>query len=89
MYPFLPEYLEQINAPICTDVTDLSLHLGVVVILGFGQGLWYGNRMETSLINPNQCQNFGIKICDNPTNPYTKIDIEAPEDLFVPIIMEG
>ena len=54
MYPFFPEYAYQMNVPICTGVTDLTLDSVEVVILEFGQGLWFGNRMEKSLINPNQ-----------------------------------
>ena len=77
MYPLLPEYLEQMNVPICTGVTDLTLDSGEVVILEFGQGLWFGNMMEKSLINTNQCQNFGIQICDDPTNPYRKLGVEV------------
>ena len=45
MSPFLPEYVEQMNVPICTGVTDLTLDSGEVLILEFGQGLWFGNRM--------------------------------------------
>ena len=44
--PFIPEYAEQINVHICTGVTDLTLDSGEVVILEFGSGLWFGNRME-------------------------------------------
>ena len=62
MSPFLPEYMEQTNVPICTGVTALKIYSGEVVILEFGQGLWFGNRMEKSLINPNQCRKFGIQI---------------------------
>ena len=43
---FLPEYVEQINVPFCKGVTALTLDLGEVVILEFGQGLWFVNRME-------------------------------------------
>ena len=53
MSPFLPEYVEQINVPLFTGVNDLTLDSGEVVILEFGQGLWFVNRMEKSLINPN------------------------------------
>ena len=62
MSPFLPEYVEQINVPLFTGVNDFTLDSGEVVILEFGQGLWFGNRMEKSLINPNQCQKFGNQI---------------------------
>ena len=87
MSTFLPEYTEQINVHICTGVTDLTLDSGEVVILEFGQGLWFGNRMEKSLINPNQCREFGIQICDNPTDPHRNLVIEASEELFIPMTM--
>ena len=55
----------------------------------FGKGLWFENRMEKSLISPNQCQKFGIQICDNPTDSHRKLRIEASEDLFTPMTMKG
>ena len=53
MSTFLSEYAEQMNLPIFTGVNDLTLDSGEVVILEFGQGLWFVNRMEKSMINPN------------------------------------
>ena len=58
-----------------------------VVILEFVQGLWFGNGMEKSLINPNQCRKFGIQIYDDPTDPNRKLGIEASEELVVPMPM--
>ena len=72
------------NVPICTGGTELTLDSGEVVILEFGKGLRFVNRMEKSLINPNQCQKFGIKICDELTDVHRKLGIEASEDLFIP-----
>ena len=46
MSPFLPEYAEQMNVPIFTGVTALAIDSGEVVILEFGKGLWFGNRMD-------------------------------------------
>ena len=89
MYPFPPEYAEQRIIPICTCVTALTLDLGKVVIIDFGQGLCSGNSMEKSLINPNQCRKFGIQICDDATHPHRKLGIEASEDMFFPMTMEG
>ena len=77
------------NLPICTGVTSLTIYSGELVILEFEQGLWFGNGMEKSMINPNQCQKFGIKICDDPTNPHRNMGIEAPEELFIPMTMKG
>ena len=77
------------NVPICTDVTALTIYSREVLILEFLQGLWLGNRMEKPLINPNQCQKFGIQICDDPTDPHRKLGIKASEDLFIPMTTEG
>ena len=87
MSPFLPEYAEHINVPICTGVTDLTLDSGGVVILEFGIGLWFVNRMRTSPINPNQCQKFKIQICDDPTDPHRNLVIEETGDIFIPMTM--
>ena len=54
MSQFLPQYTEQMNVPVCTGVTASKLDSWEVVILEFGQDLWFGNIMEKSLINPNQ-----------------------------------
>ena len=48
--PFLAEYSEQINIQICTGATAHTLESGEMIILLFGQGLWFGNRMDRSLI---------------------------------------
>ena len=89
MSTLLPEYAEHMNVPICTGVTALTLDSGEVVIMEFGQCLWFGNRTEKSLIKPNQCKKFGIQICNNPTNPHRNMGIEASEDLFIQMKMEG
>ena len=59
VYPFLEEYAHQEDIQICTAVTAYDTDEGETIILQFGQGLWFGNRMARSLINPNQCRHFG------------------------------
>ena len=65
------------------------MELGEVIILIFGQGLWFGNRMEKTLINPNQCQYFGIKICDESTNHNREMGIEVGFNNHIPMSMVG
>ena len=67
----------------------MTLDYGEVVILEFGKGLRFGNSIEKSLINLNQFQKFGIQICNNPTDPHRKLVIQASEDLFISMKMEG
>ncbi len=87
--PFLSEYQEQENIQICTGATAYTKENGEVIILIFGQGLWFGNRMERSLINPYQCRAFGIGVCDDPVDPNgRKLGIETPDEL-IPLEMVG
>ena len=51
--PFSEVYSEQLNIPIFIGATSHRIKLGEVIILIFGQGLWFGNRMEKNLIYPN------------------------------------
>ena len=63
------------------------MELGEVIILIFDQGLWFGNRMEKILINPNQCRAFCIKICDNPTNQHRPLGIESDFNTHISMSM--
>ena len=74
--PFLSEYEEQMDVPICTAVTALDMDDGETILLQFGQGLWFGERMDRSLINPNQCRAYGISICDDPTDLHRPLGIQ-------------
>ena len=58
---------------------------GEVIIVIFGRGLWFGNRIEKNLINPNQCRAFGTPIFDDPTNQDRPLGIE--EDINIRILM--
>ena len=57
--PYLSEYESMEDIPICTAATAVDLDTGETIILEFGQGLWFEDRMSHSLINPNQCRSFG------------------------------
>ena len=87
--PFLAEYSEQMNIKICTGATAYTLDTGEVVILIFGQGLWFGDRMDKSLINPYQCRSYGIPLCDDPTDMYRTLGIEADDNTYIPMEMAG
>ena len=80
MSPYLSEYDSLSDIPICTAATAVDLDSGETIILEFGQGLWFGERMEHSLINPNQCRSFGIRVCDDPTDGNRKLGMELSDD---------
>ena len=87
--PYLSEYESLSDIPICTAATAVDLDSGETIILEFGQGLWFGERMEHSLINPNQCRSFGIRVCDDPTDGNRKLGMELSDDYVVPFTMRG
>ena len=68
--------------------TTWTSHTGQVYILVFGHGLWFGDRMDRSLINTNQCRSYGISLCDNPTDPHQTLGFQK-NTLNTPLVMEG
>ena len=51
--PFLPDYYEQLDVPIVIGATVVDLENGSTVVLFWGQVLWFVDRMDKSIINPN------------------------------------
>ena len=88
-FPFLPNYSKKIDAPIITGATAVDLKNGLTVALIFGQGLWFGDRMDKSLINPNQYRHNKILVCDDPTDNYRDIGLTIDDNIFIPMGMEG
>ena len=43
--------------------------------------------MEKTLINPNQCQAFGIPIYDETTDQHSPLGIEADFNTHIPMLM--
>ena len=86
--PFLDEYDSTENIEICSAATAWTDNTGQVFILVFGQGLWFGDRMNRSLINPNQCRAFGISVCDDPTDPHRSLGFHT-DTITIPFSMDG
>lgn len=88
--PFLDEYQEQLNIPICTALTATTLQLsGETVILRIGQCLDFHDKLDKTLINPNQLRAFGIKVCDDPTDNNRRLGIQLDDTTFLPMSMSG
>ena len=77
--PFLDDLEKSNSVEICSAGTAVELVHGKAVILIFGQGLWFGDRMPNkSLINPNQCRAYGVSYCDDPTDPNRELGLYDP-----------
>ena len=65
--PFSSEYTTMDNIPVATAATAWDdPTTGETIILLFHQGLWFGDKLPNSLINPNQCRMHGVEICNAP-----------------------
>ena len=87
--PFLSEYETMPDVEICSAATAYTASTGETIILIFGQGLWFGDRMDKSLINPNQCRAHNVPVCDDPTDPFRPLGITINNDELIPLVMEG
>lgn len=67
------------NIPVVTGATAAKFPNGEVVILEVHQGLYFGEEMPHSLINPNQIRANSIPFYDKPTDPIRKLGFEDPE----------
>ena len=55
------------NVPIVSGATAWDDHTtGTTYILVVNEGLFYGSKLDHSLINPNQVRSYGIPFWDNP-----------------------
>jgi hypothetical protein len=89
--PFTDSYDAMQNVEVCAAATAWDHPMtGQTYVLEIHQGLWFGTKLPNSLINPNQCRMFGINLCDDPFDPYRKLEIHDPETgVRIPLAMHG
>jgi hypothetical protein len=78
------------NVPIVTGATAYDdPATGLTYILIFHEALYYGERLDHSLINPNQIRSYGIPFWDNPFDPSHALTIEVNDSLHIPLRSYG
>jgi hypothetical protein len=85
--PFSEQYATLTNIPIASAAMAWdNPDTGERVILLFHQGLWFGDSLTNSLINPNPCRMNGIELCDDPFDPNRPLGIWDPvTDIHIPM----
>jgi hypothetical protein len=77
--PFSDKYTKMTDVPVATAATAWDdPETGQMTILIFNQGLWFGDKLKNSLINPNQCRMHGISLCDDPLDPDRALGFVDP-----------
>lgn len=62
---------------------------GKTYVLDFYQILWYGEKMQNSLINPNQIRHYGHVVNDDPTDKSRPFGIVLPDKSVLDFSMMG
>ena len=55
----------------------------------FHESLYYGTKLDHSLINPNQLRYYGIQYNDNPYNKEKGLNITINNDLMIDMQSSG
>ena len=75
--------------PIVTGASAYTDTQGVTYILLINEALYYGDKMDHSLLNPNQIRHNNISYWDNPYDKDHPLGIDIPNTLFVPLASKG
>ena len=77
------------NVPIVSGATAYDDPNGETYILIFHESLYYGTKLEHSLINPNQIRHNDVDFWDNPYDSCHDLCIHTNDGLVIPLTYEG
>ena len=86
--PYSSQYEAVQNVPVVmgamvwTNAAD-----GMAYLLIFHESLWMGNKLDHTLVNPNQLRAYGVSVQDNPFD--TKLLSITTDDASVELYSEG
>lgn len=90
VYPYSSEYEAVKDVPIVRGATAVQdQQTGELIIMIINEGLWYGDKMDHSLINPNQLRYYGIKVNDNPFSQQSMYIHHIETDIMIPLQAQG
>ena len=90
VYPYNSSYDPVCNVPIVTAATAFDdKDSSSTYILVLHECLYYGTKLDHSLINPNQLRHGGTSVWDNPYDPDRIPCIECTDDLTIPLTFQG
>jgi hypothetical protein len=61
----------------------------ITYLLIFNEALYYGVKLDHSLINPNQIRSYGIDFWDNPFDKQRGLSIDINDELTIPMYSKG
>ena len=86
--PYSSQYEAVQNVPVVTGATvRTNAADGTAYLLIFHESLWMGDKLDHSLVNPNQLQAYGVSVQDNPFD--AKPLSITTNDISVELYLEG
>ena len=90
VYPYDSSYSPIVNVPIVSGATAYDDdNTGETYILVFNESLYYGPKLDHSLLNPNQLRMHGLGFWDNPFDTNHGLSIDTPCGLVIPLVAKG
>ena len=90
VYPYDSSYSPIENVPIVSGATAFDCpYSNNTYILVFHESLYYGPKLDHSLINPNQLRAYGLGYWDNPFDTQHQLSIDTPCGLVIPLQSKG
>lgn len=89
VYGFRGDNHEPDEIPIASGITAYDHPDGRTFLLVVHEALWYGSRMDHSLINPNQLRHNGIHFWDNPFDHERGLLIDIDDQHVIPLHAQG
>lgn len=90
VYAYDTSYAPIEGVPIVSGATlYVDKMTGLSYILIINEALYYGNKLDHSLINPNQIRHFGIDFWDNAFDKTRGLSIEVNDKLKIPMTTMG
>jgi hypothetical protein len=84
------EYEAVKDVPIVRGATAVQDQVtGELIIMVINEGLWYGHKLDHSLVNPNQLRFYGIKVNDNPFSQESMYIQHIKTDIVIPLQAQG
>ena len=78
------------DIPIVTGATAVDHPVtGETMILVVNEALWYGSRLDHSLLNPNQLRHYGCVVHDNPYDTENPLSISYGTNTLVDLQTKG
>lgn len=89
VFPYDDSYEPTKNVPIVSGATAYTTEDHETFILVINEGLFYGDKLGHSLINPNQVRHNNVEYWDNPYDKDKPLAIIVPDVLTIPLQMQG